>query len=196
MAVHPGPQSRVLTQSGLDLLLSRLDPDRNVAGQNYENVRRRLVTFFRFNNCTEAEMLADETIDRVSRRLIETEVLDLMSFISGVARRVSFEWHRSKKTKALGDVPELSAPASADLEDQAAAEKRLGCLRACAKHLNEQDQELILEYYQYEKSRKIKSRIDMAQGLGISVTALRARAFRVRKRLEDCINNCVTGSGR
>lgn len=196
MAIHSGPQPRALTQSGLDLLLARLDPDRNIAGQQYEQVRRRLVSYFRFSNCNEAETLADETIDRVSRRLSKTEVLDLMNFISGVARRVSLEWHRSKKTKALDDVPELSTPASVDFEERAAGEKRLECLGTCAKHLNEEDQNLILEYYQYEKSRKVKSKIDMAQTLGITVTALRVRAFRVRKRLEDCITGCVTGSGQ
>ena len=185
-----------LTKEGFDTLLSRLDPDRNRAGHCYESVRRKLVTFFRCNNCWDAEALVDETIDRVSRRLQEVDVLDLVPFIHGVARRVACEAHRDRVREIpLEDAPEPAGPVGVDPDEQRLTEKRLRCLGECAKHLSRPDSDLILEYYRYDKAQKIENKRIMAQELGITTGALRVRAFRARQRLEDCITNCIAMSG-
>lgn len=50
-----------------DNLLRLLDLDRDVAGDKYERLRRKLIKFFEWNACFPAEDLADETFDRVGK---------------------------------------------------------------------------------------------------------------------------------
>src|SRR5262245_4973774 len=57
-----------LTKEDFDRFLTWLHPDREQAGQKYEEIRRRLVIIFNARRCPEAEDLADETINRVIRR--------------------------------------------------------------------------------------------------------------------------------
>ena len=59
----------LLTKEAFDALLGWLDPNREVAGQKYEVIRRRLITIFSCRGCAEAEDLADETINRVASKL-------------------------------------------------------------------------------------------------------------------------------
>ena len=55
---------------------------------------------------------------------------------------------------------------------------------------------MILKYYVAEGRTRIDNRRRLAQALGISETALRNRAQRLRDRLERCITGCLGGSAR
>src|SRR6478672_10875246 len=66
-------KSWVLTQESFDALLDWLDPHREQAGQKYEDIRRRLIKLFVCRGCPEPEDLADETINRVIKKLKEIE---------------------------------------------------------------------------------------------------------------------------
>jgi DNA-directed RNA polymerase specialized sigma24 family protein len=188
----PRPEKWTLTKEALDVFLARLDADRDRAGESYEQVRRKLVTFFRCNGCWDAERLVDETIDRVIRRLGEVDVIDLMAFIRGVARHVASEAHKiSIQVIALDDAAEPSRQRCADPEAEELTEKRLGGLEKCARYLSHQDRELVFDYYRYDKTEKIENKRKMAQNMGITAGALRVRAFRARQHLEDCITNCI-----
>jgi len=46
---------------------------------------------------------------------------------------------------------------------------------------------LILNYYLNEKGQKIEDKRRIASSMGIAATALRVRAYRIRRRLEDCV---------
>ena len=59
----------ILTQESFDALLNWLDPRREEAGQKYEDIRLRLIKIFTCRGCLEPEDLADETINRVSKKL-------------------------------------------------------------------------------------------------------------------------------
>ena len=61
----------VLSQESFDALLDWLDPDREQAGQKYEDIRQRLIRIFASRSCFEAEDLADETINRVANKVQE-----------------------------------------------------------------------------------------------------------------------------
>ncbi len=65
------PTAVLLTETGFKRLLESLDSDREIAGQKYERIQRKLVSFFEWRGCAAAEDLADKTIDRVTRRLID-----------------------------------------------------------------------------------------------------------------------------
>ncbi len=70
----------VLSKSSFDQFLANLDSDQNRAGQKYEALRQRLVKFFEWRACSYAEELADETIDRVVRKIdLGEEIKDYVS---------------------------------------------------------------------------------------------------------------------
>ena len=62
-----------LSQEAFDALLDWLDPDREQAGMKYEQIRSRLIKIFTGRGCVDAEELADETINRVTRKLKEIQ---------------------------------------------------------------------------------------------------------------------------
>jgi RNA polymerase sigma factor (sigma-70 family) len=189
-ATRAGAGKWVLTQEGLDRFFSRLDPDRHKAGQEYEQVRRKLITFFHCHGWWDAEALVDETIDRVIRRLDEIEIRDLMAFVRGVARHVALERRKLHREVPLDSIAEPSRPET-DPEDEILATARLTCLEQCGQRLSEGDRDLLVEYYRHEKAQKIENKRRMAQSMGISAGALRIRAFRARQQLEACVTACV-----
>src|SRR5260370_21814440 len=62
-----GTRKGDLTTASFESLLQRLDPDRERAGGKYENIRRKLIKFFQWNDCFAEEDLADETLDRAPK---------------------------------------------------------------------------------------------------------------------------------
>jgi DNA-directed RNA polymerase specialized sigma24 family protein len=168
----------VLTQGPFDRFLARLDSDRELAGAKYEALRRKLVTFFHYRDCPDPESLADETIDRVVRKQEEEELQDLLAYTLGVARRVASEaW---KRESALP--PRPPAPS-----EPPGWERQLELLAGCMQSIPDKHRTLILDYYQHERSEKIEDKRRIAATLGIAATALRVRAYRIRRRLEDCV---------
>src|SRR3954471_23099628 len=108
----PGRGSRSqrwsLTEDSFTLFLSRLSSNREEAGAAYENIRLKLLTFFRCNAFQNPEDLVDQTIDRAIRRLGEIEVREVTSFVLGVARYVRRETRKTcKQELPLADAPEL-----------------------------------------------------------------------------------------
>jgi len=187
----------VLTQDALKSLLACLDPDQERAGQKYEDIRRALITFFECRRSSSPEDHADETINRVARRLSEGKeiyVENPASYFYGVARNVLKE-HWESVPAASGRL-ELSHDPSRDDERQSEREqreRRLECLEQCLQRLIAQDRELIGTYYQGETSVKIQNRKSLAEKLGLPLNALRLRALRIREKLEDCVERCLSG---
>jgi len=177
----------VLTQDAFDALLAWLHPNRDEAGQKYEEIRLRLIKIFTCRGCSGSEDLADETINRVASKLSEitaTFVGEPARYFYGVANKVHLE---SLRIKPIPEPP----PPKGDSDD---IEKEFACLEQCIRHLSEENRSLVLEYYQDDKQAKIDRRKKLAERLGIAVNALRIRAFRIRAALEVCVRNCVTES--
>ena len=192
----------VLTQDAFDLLLARLDRDQERAGRQYEHIRHGLVTFFECHGGASPADLADETINRVARRLLEGKEIHAdnpASYFYGVARNVLKEnWGSGRPAPAsLDEVPELAQlsddPGSLHerQEERYRAEQRLECLEHCLDGLTPRDRELISEYYQGETGAKIRARRLLAKKLGIPLNALRIRALRIREKLEACVQRCL-----
>lgn len=174
----------VLTQEAFDALLDWLDPDREVAGQKYEDIRRRLVTIFSCRGCAEPEDLADDTINRVASKLsvIKSDYVgDPARYFYGVANKVYLEYRRRP-------VPAVPTPTATYDED---IEKEFECLERCMQELTAENQKLVIEYYQDERQAKIDHRKRLANQLGIAINALRIRAFRIRASLQQCVANCL-----
>src|ERR1043166_3430144 len=89
----------VLSQEAFDALLDWLDSDREQAGIKYEEIRARLIIILTGRGCVDAEDLADETINRVTKRLstIKEEFTgDPTRYFFGVANKIYMEYMRRK----------------------------------------------------------------------------------------------------
>jgi DNA-directed RNA polymerase specialized sigma24 family protein len=180
-------KNSAVDQSAFDSLLTWLDPDREKAGSKYEFIRLRLIKLFACRGCTDAEELADETINRVTvkaSRLMADYVGDPALYFYGVAHKVHLEAVRKRPV-----VP-IDPPAEKSLDDELEYE----CLDRCMEKLTTKNRDLVLEYYQFEKRLKIDHRKMLADRLGIGQNALRIRAHRVRLTLYQCVTECLTQS--
>ena len=183
-------------------LLQRLDPDRERAGESYEDLRRRLIKFFEWNLCFPAEDLVDETLDRVAERLDEVQVLDVVGFAWGVAKHVRQEaTKRSERVVHISDLSnggQLAAPGATperSVQEELDDERRAECLRLCLHRFSNSDRELFLKYHNVEGEHK-EYRQRLAQQLGVSIGTLRVRINRLREKLEKCLQNCMSGQAR
>ena len=175
----------IITQELFDALLTWLGPNREQAGQRYEEIRRRLIKIFTCRGCKEPESLADETIDRVVRRLKEIEGTytgDRSLYFYGVANKVYLEYLRRKPTTP--PPPPRNEPDESDQEFE--------CLEQCLGRLSPNNRELVLQYYQEEKGAKIDHRKRLAERLGVALNALRIRAHRIRAALQKCMQDCLS----
>lgn len=185
----------VLTREALDSFLAKLDRDRDRAGQKYEGVRLRLLKYFQWSGAAAPDIEADETINRVARKIEEGEnVHNLNAYIYGVARLVSAE---SRKTRAqsqqLADETETIEASRPDENDSDVGERR-ACFGRCLEALPDKSRKIVTEYYQYEQGKKIEHRKQLAARLGITLNALRISAHRIRSGLETCVRKCLKHS--
>lgn len=168
-----------LTRESFAQLLLRLDPDAERAAAEYEILRRRLIDFFDWRNVPAAADLADETIDRIARRLAEGErVQHLRAFAYGVARYVHLEWTKAR-AKEDGSLRELNARRPAPV----AREEMATCLEQCLERLSESDRALILGYYSGNGKIHLDGRRSLAEQFGINYATLTTRTHRIRTRL-------------
>ncbi len=178
----------VLTQEAFDNLLTWLDPDREQAGRRYEEIRRRLIRIFTCRGCLEPDDLADETINRVTKKLreiIDTYTGDPALYFYGVAQNVHLEYLRRKPPPVVPQRP----PSRIDQPDD--IDQEYECLERCIARLTSAQRDLVLNYYQEEKQAKIDRRKELAHRLGIGPNALRIRAHRIRATLQQCVEGCL-----
>ena len=182
-----------LTRESFDKFLARLDPDRDQAGQRYQFIREKLVNFFDWRDCPFPEDHADEALNRVVRKVAAGEEFeDISTYVFGVARMMLLEIARMKEKERISF---LRQPAPAPLFDKQAdeLEARVNCLRRCLASLPTKDKELIVEYYEGEGATKIQRRKALAERLGTPANALRIKACRLREKLGECLNRCLSG---
>jgi RNA polymerase sigma factor (sigma-70 family) len=208
-AVAPRARSRtkgwVMTAEAFEGLLARLDSDRERAGGRYENLRRKLVKYFECRGCLAAEDYADETINRVARRMSEGKHIwtaDPASYCYGVARNVLREYWISpdRELAALECLPPVAHPSSRtdDLfwseSEKYMLDQQMDALDHCMNELPAESRELLIEYYKGERGERIRNRKLLARRLGIPPNALRIRVHRIREKLERCVNESLNGN--
>ena len=181
----------------LEGLINLLDANSNgPPGTGYQLVRMKLIKYFEWQKCVAAEELADETIDRVARRVNEGQQIEnLMGYFYGVARLVLKEYERAqlKLERAVATLPTSTEDVH---DDKEATRPRLECQKKCLKELSETDRILIVGYCQPDGRPKTVRRQEQATKLGIKRENLRLRAFRVREKLDNCVADCLNkGSG-
>ena len=176
-----------------DEILAWLNPDRDVAGTIYVQLRQDLTKIFTWNRCPDPDGLTDEVFDRVAKKVHDvrkTYVGDPKLYFYGVARNLIKEIPKKIKTQiSLQGTEPASDPRRQS--EQETATMREDCLRSCLQKLSKDKRELILAYYARDKQAKIDHRTEMAHRLGISVETLRVKAFRIRATLEQCLERCI-----
>ena len=191
MAPATARQKWTLTQEAFDKLLIALGGgNRDSGSEKYLEIRNNLTRFFEWRGCSFPEDHADETINRMTKRVADgEEILNPSSYAMGVARLLLLEIlkGRQREQSALTEISN-SSEVYVDSDD---GESRLICLRNCLQTLSSDNRELILQYYQGEKSEKIRNRKKLIEQLGIPVNTLRMRALRLRERLQGCVEECI-----
>jgi DNA-directed RNA polymerase specialized sigma24 family protein len=182
--MSPVRQLKTLQKTDFDRLLFWLDPDSERAGELYEKIRWRLIAILALRGCRVPEDLADETIDRVARRVSDIEaryVVDKSHYFLGVMNNVHHEY---LKRPRLSEV----VPPTVDSEVK---EQTFLCLDRCIEKLAPHAREIIEQYYAADKRAKINLRKRIAAAVGISNSNLRLRALRIRAKLQTCIEQCL-----
>jgi len=179
-----------LTQEAFDALLKCLSDDRDLAAEKYLEIRRQLLRFFEWRGCPFPEDHADETVNRVARKVSEGEELrNPTAYFIGVARLLVLEIQKARvKEEHAFDEMARTAPETIETE---ATDCRIDCLQRCLQGLSADNREFILQYYQGEKGAKIANRKKLTERLGVPVNTLRMRALRLREKLQGCVEQCV-----
>lgn len=186
-----------LTATAFEQFLIRLDGDQTVAAEKYEVLRLKLVKCLAWKGCpeSEADALADTVLDRVATKIAQGEQIQSMNAYACQVMRFVWLEYRRKRKEIVTDGGEMTETAvEPDIEILNDPDLRLRCLRKCMAEVvpNDADRRLIIGYYDTEADEKNKDvRRSLAERLGLTMTNLKAKACRLRDRLEDCINECV-----
>ena len=186
---------RELDETAFHRLLQWLDQGSDSEGERYLEIRDRLVAYFGRRNCPAPDDLADETLNRVARRLEEQVTIDDIvpaHYCYIVARFVLLESLRQhqRESNALSDL-RAAAPETRPLDDAALARERtMECLERCLQARSPAERELLLEYYRTDEGAAKVQRKRLAERLGLTANSLSIRAWRLRHRLERCVREC------
>lgn len=177
-----------LTKSALDILLAYLDTDREKAGEQYQQLRLKLIKFFEWKGCYKSEEYADKAITIVARKLEAGEVIhNLSSYIHGVRRLLVLECLKDKEREYKA-IEHLSSVQSYPSEAEEKEAQRL-CQEKCLQELPYDQYSLITNYYR--PGIKKEERQILAEHWGLQLNAMRIRAFRIRQTLTECLEKCL-----
>src|SRR5262249_14272637 len=131
-----------------DEILAWFNPDRDVAGKMYVQLRDGLTKLFIWKQCADPEGLTDEVFDRVAKKIHKVRpeyVGDPRSYFYAVANNLIKENFRKIKTHAsLTDIDPSQQTTTLDEEDDADIHN---CLDECLQKLSSEDRRLIAGYY-------------------------------------------------
>jgi DNA-directed RNA polymerase specialized sigma24 family protein len=181
-------ESGTMSDHGFARLLERLHADAEQAAQEYERLRRGLVKFFDWRGVWPPDECADEVFDRLARKLEDTAVQDVGKYAHGIARLVALERRRRPAFSSIDDVQPLTLAAPVPVDD---GHPLSDCFDRCLADMPDENRQLLLGYYEGERSAKISNRRRLASTLGVTEAALRSRVQRLRDRLEHCVQACA-----
>lgn len=190
----PSPKQKwILTPELFNGLLVWLDPDRERAGEKYEEIRSGLIRRFQQLGCSDAEELANKTFDRVAKKLPKIVAIyngKREPYFFSVAYNIYREHLRKPIVMSLANT-NLSLPDLPNTQELFERELLDSCLRQCLEQRDEFSRVLITNYYRGNRQDKIRMRKELAEELGIKLTNLRLKAQRIRAVLKECILACI-----
>jgi RNA polymerase sigma factor (sigma-70 family) len=187
------PKNSSLTQNDFDALLLWFSPDREVAGAKYEEIRNGLIRYFSFKGCSEEESLADETINRVAKKLDSLNTdnnFKHITYFYGFASKIYLENRNKPQNRTTEFEPSQHSNLVVEVDDT--KENRHQCLDSCLTKVSPEERNLAIEYFSKEKSAKIEHRRKLAEKLNINVGTMHVRIHRLKDTLRNCVENCLT----
>ncbi len=183
---------RGLGEEGLVSLLARLGRDEGEGAIEYSRLHRRLLAFFESHGSLEPGRDADETLDRLARKIREGHVIrNVPAYVHGLARNVLREaWRRARREEGAREslrgqppppVPDVLLWDSFD---------------RCLAQLEPERRELLVAYYSASRRSNRAWRVELAASRGLSLNALRIRVFRAREALRECLVRRLAEKGR
>ena len=167
-------------------LLAWLEPDPGEAARKFERIQTRLIQIFVARGCIDAEVLADEVLNRVCVRIdqIKLKYPDPLRCCVGFVDNVHREYLREQRKWDDVTCPPSGRPSKElEIEDI--------CLEECLAEFPALDRELVVRYFHGEKSVRISARKKLAAERRLTSNALRIQAFKLRKKFVSCFNTCV-----
>ncbi len=187
-------RDRELNRDALEALLRRLDPDREVAAERYQEIHSRLTRLYEWRHCSSPEELADEALDRVARKLRDgLEIRSPERYVTRVASLVFREIVRREQRRRLAVEDEMRHPAP--IESDGEDDHRSRCFHRCLDRIEAQDKARLLRYYEGDRGAKIVNRRRLASELGVAPGTLRVRMLRARQGLQACVDDCLHEQG-
>ena len=163
-----------LSRSALASLIERLGQG---DAREYETIRRKLIAFLDLRGAQWPEASADETLDRVARKIEEgVAIQSPRAYVFGVARRVLQESERRERRERV--VQETWTLLRQDVQTDEETQRRFACLETCLGELPAESRALI-EAYHGNKDGPGDGRAALAARLDLSDVALRMRAHRI-----------------
>jgi DNA-directed RNA polymerase specialized sigma24 family protein len=185
-----------LSETAFARLLRWLDDGTDSGGETYLEMRRRLVAYFDRRNRPAADVLADETFDRISRTLESSSIATRppARYCYVIARFVLLEDIRREGRSVPFDearpTGSIEFARSGSEPDAVLRDRCLQCLDRCLLKLRPEQRELVIEYYRDAKRERIDRRRELANRMGITMNALGIRLCRIRSSLEGCVGAC------
>jgi DNA-directed RNA polymerase specialized sigma24 family protein len=183
---------RGLGAEALAGLLARLGTDPEAAATEYRRLHLRLLAFFESHGSLEPGRDADETLDRLARKLREGYVIrDVPAYVHGLARNVLREaWRRARREEGAREaLRALPPPPASDafLWDS---------FDRCLAQLEPDRAELLVAYYSAARRSNQAWRAELAASRGLSLNALRIRVFRAREAVRESLARRLAERGR
>lgn len=170
-------KNRELTQDKFETLLARLHPDREVAGQKYNLLHKKLERYFSLRESSApSSELADEVLNRLAKLLKEGKYLDdklNLNYAIGIAKFVYREYRKKPSRVSLDEIPPSEDDQHPSAEEILLVEEEHQRIRDALKLLPEKDVEFIVNYEANQEMRT--SEIN------------RQRARRIRARLRQIL---------
>lgn len=184
----------ILKQEDFDALLLLFSEDREEAGRMYERLRNGLIRYFGTKGCSDAQELADETLNRVASKaksFDSTLSIKPSAYVYGFASKIFLERARNSRNRELPFEPDFdrSGPDARLTGDP--EEETFLCLENCLNRLSEEDRSLMVRYYSKEKQQRIELRKHLADELGCKPEVLHMKIFRLRASLRSCVKDCI-----
>lgn len=184
-----------LSSESFEKLLQVLATDREMAGVAYEDLRQRMIRFFRWESCPSADECADDVLNRLATKLLAGErISNPVAYAGGIARLVLKETNRKQAREQqlpLSGPVDISTSRLFVSNSEESKEQIQQCFDGCLNALDVDSRHFLLDYYRGEASSRILNRQKMAGRLEISLNSLRNRALRLREKLESCIDGCM-----
>ena len=185
-------------QTAFDAMLRLFDANRDDAAVEYEGLRTRLVAFFEWRGCVNAEDLADICFDRLQTKTVAGEdIQNPNAYTSTIAQFVYREYLRSTEYRSDSfDDDNESIPEPEAVVTEMRDDREMVCLDDCLNELAPNDRQLMIEYYNTDERTMIASRKRLADSMAITLNTLRIKVCRMKSKLEVCVKDCCRRTGK